>query len=259
MTEMEVAELFIKAAHIDSLLPINAAPTKLRGASFQQSPLTYGDQRQWFAWSPGDKPSQLLKGDSPIRDWWLEFWDGRTADMSRNDVMVWEKANELMRLVANEQNRRALWAWAKSKVGTLDANVSRVRIPTKAMRGKDKAKLKIHKRQQKDVSFAAWCRSEGICEMTGSRRKGRAITVISQHLVRSASPNVETAVFGVLPVGAIFEHISDNIAIDAPTESGPTFERDRETVFAKEATLFDWREFRNERRRQREAKRKAAA
>lgn len=259
MTELEVAELFIKAAHIDSILPINAAPQKLKGASFQKVPLTYSDQRKWFAWSPGDKPGQLLKGDDPIKDWWLEFWDGRTADMSRNDVAVWERANELMRFVSNEHNRRALWAWAKSKVGSLEADVCKTRIPTKPMRGKIAAKLKIHKRKQKDVSFAAWCRSEGIHEMTGSRRKDRALAVISQQLVRSSSPNVETPHFEVLPVGAILEHISDSIAADAPDSQGRTFERDRETVYAKDATLAVWQEYRNARRREREKRKREAA
>jgi hypothetical protein len=262
MTELEVAELFIKAAHIDSLLPINAAPQKLKGASFQKVPLTYGDQRKWFVREETDRgPSKLLKGDDPIKDWWLEFWDGRTADMSRNDVMVWERANDLIRLVANQDNRRALWAWARAKVGSLESAVNRTRIPTKPIRDVQgdktiKVRLKIHKRTQRDVSFAAWCRSEGISEMTGSRRKGRAIAIISQHLVRGASPDYETPHFEVLPIGVKFEHISDNIAIDAPDHKGPTFERDRETVFAKEAALFDWREFRNQRRRQREAKKR---
>jgi hypothetical protein len=245
VTKTEIADLFITAAVIDSRLPIDAAPKRLKGAWIGNSPLTYGDQRKWFIREKTDTgPSQLLKGDDPIKDWWLEFWDGRSSDMSRTDFQTWERANELIRLVADEGNRRALWAWAMSKVGTLSAHRGKKRLAKRGM-----GTVKIHKRTDRGVSFAAWCRSEGIHELTGSRRKDRAIAVIEQQLVRGSSPNVETGDFGVLPVGPIFEHISDNIAAVASEHKGPTFERDADTVFAKDAVLFDWNEVRNQRRR----------
>ncbi|MBD9372784.1 hypothetical protein IB238_09145 [Rhizobium sp. ARZ01] len=254
MNKAEIANLFIKAAFIDSRLPIDARPKRLKAAWFTGAALTEEDQRKWIIREQGDKPSQLHKLDKgPIHDWWMAFWDGRTVDTSRNDFRLWELANELIKIVANEGNRRALWAWAMSKAGTLQVHEDKTRKTQKF------GTLKLHKRTNRDVSFAAWCRSEGIHEMTGSRRKNRAIAVIEQYLVRGGSPNVETDDFGVLPVGAVFEHISDNIAANASEDKGRTFERDRDTVFAKEATLSVWEEYRSARRRRaREKKREAA-
>lgn len=66
--------------------------------------------------------------------------------------------------------------------------------------------------------------------------------------------------FGVLPVGPVFEHISDNIGSNASKDKGRTFERDQDTVFAKEATLSVWDQYRAaKRRRAREAKKREAA
>lgn len=244
MNKAEIANLFIKAAFIDSRLPIDARPKRLKGVWLNPAALTEADQRKWIIREEGDKPSQIHKTDKgPMHDWWMAFWDGRSVDTSRNDVRLWELANELMTLVADEGNRRALWAWAMSKVGTLEAHQDKTRKTRKF------GEVKLHKRTCKDVTFAAWCRSEGIHEMTGGRRKDRAIVVIEQHLIRSGSLNAQTGEFGLLPVGAVFEHISDNIAADVSKDEGRTFERDRDTVFAKDKTLAIWREYRNERRR----------
>lgn len=264
MNKTEIENLFIKAAFIDSRLPIDARPKRLKAAWVTGAALTEEDQWKWIRREPTDRgPSQLHKGDSPIKDWWLAFWDGRSVDTSRNDVRIWELANELMTLVANENNRRALWAWAMSKAGTLTTDVY------KARKTKGFGAVGIHKRTHLNTSFKAWCHAEGeiteegqrkaIHEMTGTRRKERAIAVIEQYLVRGSSPNIESGDIGVLPVGRVFEHISDNIEANAPEDQGATFERSRETVFAKEAALFDWREIRNAERRRREAKKRHAA
>lgn len=257
MNKAEIANLFIKAAFIDSRLPISEGPKRLKAAWFTGAALTEEDQRKWLRHEQGEKPSQIHKLDKgPMHDWWMAFWDGRSVDTSRNDVRLWELANALIVLVADEHNRRALWAWSMSKVGTLQAHEVKTRKTTRKLGAE---KIKAHKRTSKDVSFASWCRSQGIHEMTGSRRKDRAIAVIEQHLVRGSSSNIETGEFGVLPVGPVFEHISDNIAADASKDSGPTFERDRDTVFCKEATIFNWREIRNQQRRQAAAKKRQAA
>ena len=126
-----------------------------------------------------------------------------------------------------------------------------------------KVKLTKHKRTSRDVSFKAWCKAESeidaegrrksIHEMTGTRRKDRAIAVIEHHLVRDGSPNTVSGGFGVLPVGPVFEHISDMIGAIASDHKGPTFERDHDTVFAKEDALFNWREIRNAERRRKDA------
>ena len=254
MNREQIANLFIKAAFIDSKLPINARPKKLKGASL---PFFHSDadikDRRVTGIAKGKDKEQLLPGDDPLEAWRSEFWEGLEDKISRNDVRLWELANEMITLVADEGNRRALWAWAKSKVGTLDAERHVVR------QSKKFGQMKVYKKTDKDVSFASWCRSEGIHEMTGSRRKNRAIDVLEQYLVRGSSSNNETGHFGVLPVGPVFEHISDNIAADAPSKKDKNFERDADTVFAKESKVFDWREYRNERRRLMSAKRREIA
>lgn len=254
MNKAEIANLFIKAAFIDSRLPINARPARLKGQSigFFHSEQDIKDRRATGV-RRGKEREFLLPGDDPLNEWRTEFWASLEDRISRNDVRLWELANELVTLVADKDNRRALWAWAASKAGTLDAEVYKTRETKKF------GKVMLHRRTGKDVSFRAWCRSEDIHEMTGSRRKDRAIAVIEQYLVRGSSQDAQTCDFGVLPVGRVLEHISDNVAANAPEHTGPTFERDRDTVFAKEDAIFDWRSYRNERRRRLREARKAVA
>jgi len=254
MNKTEIANLFIKAAFIDSRLPINARPARLKGQSlaFYHTEQDIKDRRATGI-RRGKEREFLHAGDDPLNEWRTEFWASLEDRISRNDVRLWELANELITLVADEGNRRALWAWAASKVGTLDAE------KTKSRETKKFGKVTLHRRTQRDVAFKTWCRSEGIHEMTGSRRKDRAIAVIEQYLVRGSSQNAQTGDFGVLPVGPVLEHISDNVAANAPDHKGPTFERDRDTVFAKEDAIFDWRSYRNERKRRLREARKAVA
>lgn len=254
MNKTEIANLFIKAAFIDSRLPINARPARLKGASMAFYHTEQDIKARRATGIRGGKEKEFLHlGDDPLNEWRTEFWASLEDRISRNDVRLWELANELVTLVGDEGNRRALWAWAASKVGALEAEQYKTRETRKF------GKLMLHRRTQKDVSFKAWCRSESIHEMTGSRRKDRAIAVIEQYLVRGSSQNAQSGAIEVLPVGRVFEHISDNVAANASEHIGPTFERDRDTVFAKEDAIFDWRSYRNERRRRIREARKAVA
>lgn len=82
-----------------------------------------GRHAQWFIREPTDKgKSKLHKNDDPVKDWWLQIWDCDNTDASRKEYRVRELANALVKLVADEGNRRALWAWAMSKAGTLNAD-----------------------------------------------------------------------------------------------------------------------------------------
>src|ERR1044072_6756897 len=165
-------------------------------------------------------------------------------------------------LVADEQNRRALWAWAQSKVGTLQAHESKTRVtaPKLAKKIGQKERVKIHKRTSKDVSFAAWCRSEGIHEETGRRRKDRALAVLEQYLVRGNSQNAQSWENPLLPVGKVSEHISDPVSQDAPSRKERFVERDQDTVFCKEFTLAEWRKkIASDNRRKADLRRRQAA
>lgn len=257
MNKAQIERLFIEAAFIDTRLPDTARPKKLKASWIGDAvALSDEDQRKWLVREKTDAgPSQLLKGDDPMKDWWLSFWDERTTDTSRKDVQLWELAMEVMTLVADAGNRRCLWSWAKAKVGTLEAQQTKTRKTIRKLGGE---RLKVHKRTHRDVSFKAWCKAEGIHEMTGTRRKNRAIAVIEQYLVRGSSPNNGSGVSEVLPVGRVFEHIPDMIGAVASGNVGPTFERDRDTVFAKEDAIFQWNEIRNADRRRRDALRREA-
>jgi hypothetical protein len=245
MNKIEIANLFIRAAFIDSRLPIEAGPKRLKAAWVKYAARTEAEQRKWFISEPTDEgANQIHKLDKgPIHDWWMAFWDGRSVDTSRNDYRLWELANEMMTLVAEEQNRRALWAWAMSKVGTLQAHQTKTRYTAPKLSKKlgKKERVKIHKRTSRDVSFAAWCQSEGIHEETGRRRKDRALSIMEQYLVRGSSQNAKTPDFTLLPVGGVLEHISDNIAADAPSRKERFIERDRDTVFCKDFTIAEFR------------------
>ncbi|ENN86052.1 hypothetical protein RHSP_31866 [Rhizobium freirei PRF 81] len=225
MNKIEIATLFIKAAIVDRRLPIQARPARLKGSWV---PFTHSqaDMRLWIR--RNELSCQLQPNDDPIEEWFGKFFDEDNQRLKTEDIAIWEQANELIKLVADEGNRRALFHWAIAKAG-----------------GKE---------------FSKWCRSEGIHEMTGSRRKDRAIVVIEQYLIRGTSPNTETDGFGVLPVGPVFEHISDNIAADAPNRRDRFVERDADTVFCKEGTVFNWRDMRKaEAQRRSELRRRQAA
>lgn len=231
MTREEIENLFIRSAWVDSRLPDNARPKKMKGSwvPFFHSVDDINDRRVTGIHS-GKHREFLVDGDDPLEEWRTAFWDRMENRVSRDDIHAWERSMDLIAVVSDEGNRRALLAWAKSKIGKLDAKTGK------------------RKKVRRDVSFAAWCRVEGIHEMTGSRRVKRAIDVIKQHLVRNTSQNGQTSDIGVLPVGPVFEHIADTPEADAPNK-GRTYERDADTVFAKANALFDWNEIRNQRRR----------
>ncbi|WP_322884239.1 hypothetical protein U8C35_07735 [Sinorhizobium medicae] len=256
MNAEEIAELFIKAAIIDERLPINARPKKLKGSwiPFIHDELDVKSRIKTYL-----RDEQLHKDDDPFNEWVHRFWDVDERRIEPEDVGLWERANDLITIVSDEGNRRALWAWAAAKAGTLQANEKKAKLASRKM---GRAKLKVHKRTSRNVSFAAWCRAEGIHEMTGTRRKDRAIAIIEQQLVRGSSSNNGTGDFGVLPVGPVFEHISDMIGAGSVSEEGLRSIMD-DTAFSPvgvlEARDFSWAEARNELRRQREAERRKKA
>lgn len=255
MNKADIEDIFIKAAFIDSRLPDTAKPKRLKGQWIGGSLLTTQDMMKWITREKTDVGhNQLRKGDDPIKDWWLQFWDDRSTDMSRKDIATLELAMDLVTFVSDEGNRRALWAWAAAKINNLSAHETKKRASRKGF-----GTLTAHKRTRKGVSFAAWCKSEGIHEMTGTRRKDRAIAIVLQRLVRGSSPNTESGAWGGLPVGPVFEHISDMIGAGSVSEEGLRHTMN-EAAFSPigviEARDFSWAEARNQQRREREARRR---
>lgn len=228
MTREEIANFFIRAAIIDKRLPIQARPAKLKAFWI---PFTHSEEDLTSRIRTRDKAEKLQPWDDPFNEWEKEFWDEDKQRIRPEAVADWERANDLIKFVSDEGNRRALWHWAIAKAG-----------------GKP---------------FTRWCKAEGIHEMTGSRRVKRAIAVIEQRLNgRAMTQNEQDGSWGLLPVGPVFEHISDNIAAAAPMMKPGTWRDDTafQPIGDEEFRDFSWAAARNERRRQREdEKRKGRA
>ena len=207
MTEEQIKELFIRAAEVDRKLPDTARPAALRAINHGYVHDT-ADMNGWFA------------EDKHDANWaWL---DPNKLRNSRNDMGIWQAAMEIIKLVPNEQHRRALWAWARSEAG--------------------------------GQAFAKWCKTvEGISRQVGNYRKNAALLQIARAFDRKPLQHND------LPDDDPFtsdHEIGDkniNIRVWCPEESKPV------CGFDEDLRDFSWAEAQNERRRQREAKRKQAA
>jgi len=236
MNKSDLAELFTKAAIIDRRLPIMAKPEALKA---QQIPYVH-DLADMMGWFPvnGRTKSERIANRKRLKCMLEEGDIGRYAEermrmldpdhqkISPEDVTDWETVNEYLWLVADVDNRKALLNWAKAKAG--------------------------------GRPFKHWCKSQGIHEVTGTRRKDRALGVISAHLRRNASQNDEIDVSPLLIIPPVFEHISDNISrhIEEPKPGTWMDDLAFSPVEHPEVRDFSWAEKRNEARRAREAKKR---
>lgn len=222
----EIAERFIRAAEIERASHEHVGPAALRA---QQLPYvhTYTDKLGWRK-EVGDK---LDPKADPLADERKAFWERIGIMPSAHEISELEALHEWLLAVGNEKERRALLAWARSKVG-----------------GK---------------SFRRWCfKVEGIHPNTGRDRKNRALQQIEAILARRASQNSESAEIRLLQHTHEIRDVSATITEDAG-------ERDclnswiADGAFAKilssEHDDFSWAAKRNERRRQQEARRRKEA
>ncbi|MDI1262259.1 MAG: hypothetical protein PS018_03260 [bacterium] len=217
MTELEIAERFILAAETERKLPRSGERPKGYGGYVLQFVHTYADKTGWRR-EPGDK---LMAGDDPLSDERTAFWDGRTTRPTASEMSAWE---ECLRWTAealdDARHRRALWAWAFSKVG--------------------------------GRSFSKWCRAEGIHRNTGMTRKNEACERISAHLVRSVVQNSDNAPICTLQVTPQIRDVAGRIG----NAWRPEAYWIAQSSMSEE---FDWSEARNKTRRDQYAKRKREA
>jgi len=222
----EIAELFIRAAEIDRATPEHVGPSQPRSLALPYVH-THADKTGWGK-VPGD---QLVAGADPLAEERKAFWDRIGILPSAHEISELEILQAWLTAIDKEEERRALLAWARSKVG-----------------GK---------------AFRRWCfKVEGIHPETGRRRKDRALAKISAKLVRSGSQNGENPGIRVLRSGPEIGHLSDTIAEDAGQRDGlnswvadgaiSPFVRDEPQA------AFSWARKRNERRRKKEAARQKA-
>jgi hypothetical protein len=215
MTADEITELFITAAEIDRRIPNTARPAQMKSMSLPFIH-TFADMNGWGS----------ERHDDERRD----FWENVARRLNPNDVTLWERASDLIRLVENESQRRCLLHWSMAKAG--------------------------------GRPFSQWCRKvEHIHEETGRRRKDRAVVAIVAHdnCVTGQSKH-ELDFAALLPVGPEISDISVNIeesrrefkwAADGSRPLACDIDRDLHE--------FSWAEEQNARRRQREAKRRKEA
>lgn len=242
MNKEDIIDLFIKGATIEKRLQVDfVRPGGLRA---QHIPYlhTLSDMRGWFGVSGRTRSERIanrkkigdqLEDGDPGRyvEERLNMFDPDHQKLEPTDVSDWERRMQLVALVSVEKNRRALWAWAKAKAGGLP--------------------------------FTKWCKREGIHEMTGQRRKDKAIQELL-HVLRKHTQHSENGENAVLPLPPVFWHVSDNIAANAPIDEKavhrePDAVPDMACFFDESLRDFSWADKRNEIRRQREAKRKEEA
>lgn len=223
----EIAEKFIRAAEVERASREHVGPAPLRA---QQLPYvhTYADKLNWRK-EPGDK---LEKGADPLSEERKLFWERMGIMPTAAELRELDGLYDLLMMVDDDGERRALLAWARSKVG-----------------GK---------------AFRRWCfQVEGIHPETGRRRKDRALARISANLVRSTTQNSESGCSPLLHSGPEISDVSDTVEEDVGRRDGLNSWA-ADDAFAPFLTDvihdFSWAQKRNERRRQREAaKRKREA
>ncbi|MBN9074326.1 MAG: hypothetical protein J0H34_22540 [Rhizobiales bacterium] len=214
----EIAELFIRAAEIERALPDRVGPAPLRA---QQLPYVHSleDMRYWRK-EPGDK---LAKGADPYAEERRAFWERMVLLPTAAELRELDGLYDILMLVDDDGQRRALLAWARSKVG-----------------GK---------------AFRRWCfQVEGIHAETGRRRKDRALAAISGKMVRGATQDSEIGRSPLLHSGGENGHISDTITDDV-IERGElnSWMSENARLACDGEADFSWAQKRWERRRKREA------
>lgn len=231
MTEAEIAELFIRAAETEAKLP----EVKGLRADYGRYTLPWVHQVSDVNGRgrvPGDK---LIGADDPLEAWrmeWLIEWGKRATT---KEIANWERCFDIVRLfIANAGQRRALWAWALAQAGTLTKPGSR-----------------------KKISFARWCRDvEKIAEMTGHRRKNRAVLSIHARFHGKSDLHCEIDPIGVLPVTPEISHVFATIEGQRAVYDTQPVHSWRDDPSFDQPTGMSLQEWRNAKRRAEAQKRK---
>src|SRR5690606_10623017 len=133
------------------------------------------------------KRGKLIQGDwldekdDPLADERKAFWERLGVTASAEELRELDGLYDMLKIVDDEGERRALLAWSRSKVG-----------------GK---------------AFRRWCfQVEGIHPETGRRRKDRALARISAQLVRSDVQNSGDGCSPLLLSGDENGQVSDTVA-----------------------------------------------
>jgi len=212
----DIQDRFIRAAEIERAIPEHVGPQGPRSVDL-------GYVHDWV--------DKIGWGSKRLEEERKDFWDRLGLMPSARELSELEILRAWLLAVKKPEERRALLAWARSKVG--------------------------------GMKFKKWCfKVEKIHPETGRHRKDRAIARIFAHLSRGDVQNYDNDDFEVLRSEAEIEHISANIPEDAVERKSPTSWM-ADGAFAPtlvpEMQDFSWAEKRNELRRQREARKRKKA
>lgn len=233
MTEGEIAEMFIRAAETEAKLP----EVKGLREDYGRYVLPWVHDRADITGRGRTIGDKLQSGDDPLNEWrfeWLTEWGKRA---SKEQVSNWEGCIRITaELITDAGQRRALWAWAMAQAGVLTKTGSR-----------------------KKISFARWCRDvEKIAEMTGHRRKNRAISSIHARIHGKADLHCENSALHLLPVSHEIRHVFSTLEGGCAVYDTKRVHSWRDDPSFNAPTGMSLQEWRNAKRRA-EAKRKKAA
>lgn len=214
-----IAEMFIRAAEVERSTHEHVGPSSKTGF-WPQYIHSFADKAGWRK-EIGDK---LEKGADPLSEERKAFWERVGMTASAEELRELDGLYDLLMTVGRDEERRALLAWARSKVG-----------------GK---------------TFRRWCfQVEGIHPETGRRRKDRALAQIKANLVRGAVQNSAYGPDGLLRCGGEIEHVSDTVEEDVGGRIGlNSWMADNAQPGAEGQADFSWAQKRWQRRKRREAR-----
>ncbi|WP_028035869.1 hypothetical protein [Chelativorans sp. J32] len=169
---------------------------------------------------------------------WLEEWGRRPTALQ---ISNWEGCIRITTdYLTDPGQRRALWAWAMSQAGCLYRPGTR-----------------------KKLSFARWCRDvENIAELTGHRRKNRAIGEIMRGLRGKPDLHDDLGETGMLPNAHENGHVFATIEGDrAVYDTKPVYSWRDDPSFTRKTglTIQEWRAAKRRPREAKKRKQKEAA
>lgn len=192
MTEDDIAKMFIRAAETEAKLP----EVKGMRVSYGRYVLPWvhelidiGDRRR----TCDPRTEQLRDKDDPLNEWRWKWLNEDEKRANSRQVSDWYGCLQITsEFLTDVGQRRALWAWALSQAGNLWVNRPQ--------------------RSPKRISFARWCRDvERVAEITGHRRKNRALIAIATAYRGKDDLHNETRQIRVLPDAAEKGHLAVNI------------------------------------------------
>ena len=108
----EIAEKFIRAAEVERASREHVGPKPLRAQALPYVH-SYADKAGWRK-EPGDK---LECGADPLGEERKAFWERMGLTPTAQEIAELDGVYDLLLIVENDGQRRALLAWARSKVG----------------------------------------------------------------------------------------------------------------------------------------------